>query len=211
MSKINKLLVDTAYFPNIEIFALIKNSEQVIFEQFENYQKQSFRNRCSILSANGVLNLTIPVAKEASPKVLIKNIRIAYDMPWQRQHLRAIHAAYKSSPFYDFYIDDIKPFFERHFDFLFDFNTKIIYEICQLIGIETNFSLTSEYKHFGENEIVDAREWFHPKKENPQKIFTENYRQVFDNKFGFTENLSILDLLFNEGPNSIKILSTKKP
>ena len=143
-----------------------------------------------------VLSIPLQVRKNKS---LTKDIRVDYKTPWQMQHWRAIKSAYSSSPFFEYYQDDLLPYYEKQVEFLLDFNLVIQEKIAELIGIKLNFSLSESYVQEIENKI-DARNSFSPKL-NSEKIFP-NYIQVFENKFPFVPNLSILDLLFNLGNES---------
>lgn len=218
----SKAILSTAYFPPIEYFAVMANSQQVYIQGGEMYQKQSYRTRCSINSANGVLVLTMPVLRSNSQadspeaksthKVYIEDIHIDYSKPWVLQHKRAIEAAYMSSPFFEYYKDDIFPILESNIDSLFELNLKLIKVIAELIGIDCKISVAKEYLTEDKlNDITDYRETIHPKRGNnilESMKLNKPYYQVFTNKQGFVKNLSILDLLFNEGPNSISYLES---
>ncbi len=212
-------IFSTAYFPPIEYFAIMANCETVYIQGGEMYQKQSYRTRCSISAANGVLVLTIPVLRgeqesvrdqKATHKVFIGNINIDYSKSWVMQHERAIEASYMSSPFYEYYKDDIFPILESNTDSLFDLNLKLIRKIAELIGLDCKIEVMENYLANEQlNGIADFREVIHPKKKNDileRMQLNKPYYQVFTNKQGFIANLSILDLLFNEGPNSISFL-----
>ncbi|WP_372642120.1 WbqC family protein [Ancylomarina sp.] len=202
------VLLSTAYFAPIQYYSKLVQFPNVLIEQFENYSKQSYRNRCNIFGANGALALTIPVVKASSKKILTKDVRISYDTDWQKQHWKGIESAYQSSPFYEYYIDDLKKFFDRRWDFLLDMNLQIQEEICSLIDLDYNIKLTDDYIE-DVNQIVDFREGIHPKASKSivdLSFVSKEYYQVFSDKKGFIENLSILDLLFNMGPDSLMYL-----
>ncbi|MEG2321387.1 MAG: WbqC family protein [Bacteroidales bacterium] len=208
---INTCLLSTAYFPPIEYFIAIANSNATLIELEETYQKQSYRTRCHINSGNGLLVLTVPVLRDKGDhKIPIKEIKIDYSKPWILQHKRAIEAAYMSSPFFEYYVDDIFPILDKKEPFLFNLNSSIISAIISLIGLKNNISFTDNYIKTQNEGILDLREQIHPKHRGAsllQKMEIEKpYYQVFTNKQGFIPNLSILDLLFNEGPNSISFL-----
>jgi len=201
----NTMLLSTAYFAPIQYYSKLVQSHEVMIEQFENYSKQSYRNRCNILGANGELALTVPVVKASSKKILTKDVRISYDTDWQKLHWKGIESAYNSSPFYEFYIDDLRRFFDRKWDFLLDLNLEIQEEINGLIDLDCVIKKTDDYVE-DLNGIIDFREGIHPKasKSVVDPNFVSNkYYQVFSDKWGFVENLSILDLLFNMGPDSL--------
>jgi hypothetical protein len=206
--KQTKAILSTAYFPPIQYISKFLSFSTVEIEQFENYNKQSYRNRCIILSANGPLSLSIPVQKDFHPKIRISEIKLDYDTNWRKIHWKAIEAAYKRSPFFEFYLDDFYPFFTEKFEFLLPFNSAILDIILKRIGISAKIVYSRSYVEKN-NEYEDFRDSIHPK---PAKALKDcefkqiYYQQVFFSKFGFVPNLSILDLLFNEGPNSLAIL-----
>ncbi len=172
----------------------------VIFEVLDNYQKQTYRNRCYIYGANGKQLLNIPIVKGSS-KQKTKDIKISYAENWRKEHLKSLDSAYKSSPFYEFYIYDILPIFTNKTTFLLDFNLKIFELINSLLPINISYSKSTEYQIKVKNDyrfLVNAK----------QEItdILPKYTQVFSEKHGFIENLSILDLLFNEGTNAILYL-----
>lgn len=209
---IDTCLLSTAYFPPIEYFAAIVNWEKTLIESAETYQKQSYRTRCHINSGNGVLVLTIPVLRdEGDHKIPIKEIKIDYSKPWIVQHKRAIEAAYMSSPFFEYYVDDIFPILDKKEPYLFNLNTILTQTIMELMGLNSNISFTDSYLSNGQdNSILDLRNRIHPKYKGENLLqsmqIEKPYYQVFTNKQGFIPNLSILDLLCNEGPNSISFL-----
>lgn len=196
------VLLSTAYWPNLHYFFYILNADVISIEQFENYQKQSFRNRTQILSANGVLDLSIPIKKNA-PKELAKNIQISYKENWQTKHWRAITSAYKNSPYFDYFEDEIKDFYEQEFEFLQVYNLKQQQVILKILKLKKDILFTTDYQT--ENSgILDLRENIHPKIDfktdaTVSDMLSRPYYQTFENKFAFTPNLSILDLLFNKG------------
>lgn len=196
-------IVIPAYSGNIQYYSILANFREVYLEQYAHYVKQTYRNRCQILTANGVMNLTIPVEKVSGEKMLDKDVRIL-DTDWQRVHWTAIESAYNNSPFFLYYSDDIKPLYEKKFDFLLDFNLQLQDIITSLIGLDTKLILTNSYT---EKSELDFREKLSPKyKGCIQNFAPKPYYQVFKEKFCFVENLSIYDLLFNMGNESILIL-----
>jgi len=178
------------------------NHPQAMIEAHCNYVKQTYRNRCVIASANGLQTLSIPIVKPDSLKCPTKDIRIAEHGNWRRLHWNTIVSAYKSSPFFDYYEDDFRPFFEKPAGFLFDFNEKLRELVCSLLDISPEISYSTGYDFSLQSEVLDLREKIHPKKE-PVTQYFRPYYQVFDNKYGFQANLSIIDLLFNLGPESV--------
>jgi hypothetical protein len=201
------VLLSTGYFAPIQYYSEFLRAEKVYIEQFENFIKQTYRNRCVIMGGNGPIQLIVPVVKGRGPKILIKDLQISYDTEWQRNHWRTIFSAYSSSPFFEYYKDDIYPFFETKHRFLLDFNLKIHEIICELLEYENNAVLTADFEKVPEG-TVNLRERISPKikTQSDNDFQTVKYTQVFSDKLGFVPNLSILDLLFNEGPNGYSVL-----
>ena len=193
-----KVLLPTAYLAPVSYYHYLVNYSEIIFEQHENYLKQTYRNRCSIYAANGKMNLSIPVHKIAN-HTLIKDVRIAYDQNWQKLHWRSIASAYGSSPFYLYYDYELLPFYEKKFEFLWDFNETLQNKILELIKISIHPTYTTSYlsEH---SDTIDLRSGLYPKK-NDLSVALTPYQQVFQEKFGFLPDLSIIDLLFNLGPS----------
>ncbi|MDR2293010.1 MAG: WbqC family protein [Prevotellaceae bacterium] len=201
----DKIYLSTAYFGNIQYFSKFVAAKKICIEQHENYIKQSFRNRCEILTANGKLSLVIPVERNDGNKILIRDVRISYAQSWQKSHWRALNTAYNSSPFFEYYSNDLKHFFEHKEKYLFDLNTKITSKILELLEIDKPIFFTENYKTFDSDFMFDCRNNINPKTRQikEDKIFMpQKYYQVFIQKTGFTANLSIIDLLFNEGTNA---------
>jgi hypothetical protein len=177
--------------------------DRVFIEQHDHYMKQTYRNRCTIAGPDGEIALTIPTVKPDSLKCPMKDIRISDHGNWRHLHLNAIRSAYNSTPFYEYYEDDFVPFYEKKFEFLVDYNEELRQLVCRLLDIEPTVEYTTEYKStFAENEY-DFRETIHPKKdfrEADPEFRPKEYYQVFRQRNGFRPNLSIIDLLFNMGP-----------
>ena len=184
-------LLSTTYFGPVQWYQKLYRYEAVEIEQWESFQKQTYRNRCLIATTNGVQALTVPIERGTSP--LIKDIRISDHGNWRHLHWNALQSAYGESPFFEYYQDDIRPFFEKRWTFLLDFNEEIRQKMCELIDLQP--PLTSK---------KDFREGIQPKHPEPDADFVPKpYYQVYQQKHGFLPNLSILDLLFNMGPESI--------
>lgn len=199
----------TAYLPPVQYYTKFVADQKIVIEQNDNYVKQTYRNRCSIVSANGPISLSIPVVHSSSEKTITKDIRIAEHGNWQHMHWNAIISAYNSTPFFEFYQDDLHPFFHKKIDFLFDFNIELHSLVLKLLNLETpDIIFTDNYKtDFSDGEL-DMREAIHPKKDwkTDPHFCPSPYYQVFDQKFGFIENMSIIDLLFNMGNESLIVL-----
>ena len=191
------------YLPTIECFNKMKHAERVIIERFEHFPKQTYRNRTSIHSANGKLDLIVPVLKGANVHTAIKDVKISYDFDWQRLHWLSIQTSYRSSAFFEFYEHEFAPFYEKRFEFLFDYNEALLSLMFKLLKLNINVSYTESYeKQYP--DYTDFRETIHPK--IPSGFQTRSYFQVFEDRNGFMPNLSIVDLLFNQGPKSGEFL-----
>lgn len=202
----SNIVLATAYFAPVQYYSKFMTGKAIVLEQHENYRRQSYRNRCIILGANGKIKLSIPVIKKQKQKTLIRDIKIDYSTNWQKNHERGIMSAYRSSPFFEFYIDDYLFIFQKKEKYLFDLNWKILTILMDQIGLCNTLS-TSE-KYTCEPGEYDYREIISPKKElHYDREFRDiTYRQVFAEKHSFVSNLSIIDLLFNTGPEAIEIL-----
>lgn len=201
------ILISTAYFAPIHYYTRIIAHNKIFIEQFEHFNKQTYRNRCIISGSNGLISLVVPVIKGRGNKTLIKDIQLAYDMNWQRNQWQTIVSAYNSSPYFEFYQDELFPFFDKKYKYLLDYNLQIHETVCDFLEIENNFELTTDFEKVPENTL-NFRDRISPKnKTNIDTAFQpREYTQVFTEKFGFAPNLSILDLIFNEGPNASTIL-----
>ena len=215
-------LLTTAYLPPVEYFLAIAHSDRVLLEQHENYQKQSWRNRCRILSAAGPEDLSIPVVKEERLSRPIRDIRIDYGAPWLQHHIRAFAAAYNSSAYYDYYADELIPLLERRPVFLFDLNLALLEKLLELLGLDTPVALTDRYVKTLVVSVFDGRERIQPKYKGKSLLAEygreQAYYQVFVNRDPssvepgpdrascFIPNLSILDLLSAEGPDAGRFL-----
>lgn len=202
-----KILLHPSYFPCIATFAAIVQHE-VIWEAKDNFQKQTYRNRCYLSTDKGKHMLNIPVKhlgiNKGKQKYAVVTTENSYN--WKKEHWRTLETAYRTSPFFEFYEDEIRPLYEGSDDNLFDFNLKSIEIIADCIGITINKEKTDAYKVAPEN-IFDARFLVEAKKEKKMKM--EIYPQVFEERHGFIPNLSILDLLFNEGTNTLTYLKNQ--
>jgi hypothetical protein len=194
----DELLLSTAYFPPAEYFSLIKNAETVLIEQKENYVKQTYRNRCKILASNGILSLTVPVMKGTPVKVQTKDIVIDYSKRWQQVHIRAFVSSYSRSPYFQFYFEQIKKILLSNHKFLMDLNDELLFKCLELLNIDKCVSHTYSFKPAGSTD-QDFRESISPKEVSGYQ-FTP-YIQVFGQD-GFVPGLSIVDLIFNMGPES---------
>jgi hypothetical protein len=199
------VFLSTAYLAPVEYYMQLNNLGCIVIEKMDSYVKQTYRNRCVIATANGLQTLSIPVVKPDFHKCYTKDIRIADHGSWRHLHWNAIVSAYNSSPFFEYYADDFYPFYEKKYDFLFDFNKQLRELICSLLDIYPDVSYSTCYEVNIKSDGADLREAIHPKKEFHTKRF-KPYCQVFESKYGFQPNLSIIDLLFNMGPEAILFL-----
>lgn len=205
MLEVNITCLTSAYFPPISYMKQVISADQLWWECCEYYERQTYRNRCYIASANGAMSLNIPVERVSGEKIRTKDIRISDHDNWRHNHWQSIVSAYNMSPFFEFYEDDIAPFFHKKWDFLLDFNLEILAKMLELLQIEKEIKLTDKYDVILPQNVVDLRREFHPK-----VIRGENhhsYYQVFDTKNGFLPDLSVMDLLFNMGNESILYLT----
>ncbi|GGI57167.1 WbqC family protein [Winogradskyella haliclonae] len=202
------MLLHPTYFPNISHFVAILTSEDLIFEVCDNYQKQTYRNRSEIYGANGKLVLSVPVSYTQKLRQQSKDVQISTTDNWQLQHLKSLDSAYRMSPFYEFYIDDLKPIFETPFKYLLDLNLKCFELILEALELQKSYSLSEDFI-VPDHTTNDYRYLVNAKKNTNFQFNT--YTQVFTDKHGYFPNLSILDLLFNEGPNTLNYLEAQIP
>ena len=198
------VLLSTAYLPPISYISGFLHAEKVLIERFETYPKQTCRNRCYIYGPNGLQTLSIPVKKVNGNHTLTKDIRIATSTPWQRLHLRSIETAYNNSPFFLYYKDVFEKVFEKQFDFLLDLNTHLLEILLSILRIEKKIEFTDHFLMISDG-MENHRESFKKMKVPSNDAFPP-YTQVFSPQHGFIADLSIIDLLFNLGPESCGFL-----
>jgi len=198
------ILIHPNYFPNIHQFTQIIKANNILFEVSDNYQKQTFRNRTYIYGANGKLGLFIPVIHTHKQRELFKDVKISYESNWMDLHLKSLQSAYRSSPYFEYFEDDFIKLYSEKEKFLVDFNIKCIKLIYKLLDIDLNFKISNEYIE-KTNEIIDLRGLSNARKQ--KTIETPKYIQVFESKHGYLNNLSILDLIFSEGKNSVSLMN----
>lgn len=198
-------VIFSSYFPCNSYISKFLIYDKVVIDIFENYIKQTYRNRCKIITANGVNSLTVPVKKNKN--LIIKEIEIDYSEQWQKNHYRSILSAYKNSAFYDFYMPEIISIFSKRYKYLIDLNSNILEIVFKILKYKSDFTYSDTYVE--NKNIKDYRDFLHPKAhknkfENEYK--QEKYIQVFSDRHGFVADLSILDLIFNLGPLSLSVI-----
>ena len=198
------ILIHPNYFPNIHQFRQIIKANNILFEVSDNYQKQTFRNRTYIYGANGKLGLFIPVIHTHKNRELFKDVKISYESNWMDLHLKSLQSAYRSSPYFEYFEDDFIKLYSKKEKFLVDFNIKCIKLISNLLDLDLDYKISSEYVE-KTNDIIDLRDLSNARKQ--KTIETPKYIQVFESKHGYLNNLSIIDLIFSEGPNSVSLIN----
>lgn len=200
----SNIILPVVYLGNINYYSvLLQNKGSVVFDIHENYVKQSYHNRAEIYGANGKLSLIIPLEKR-NKRTPLKDIKIAYDEAWQKVHWKSFESAYRSSPYFEFYEHEFSEFYKKkNYTSLLEFNIALTKVILKILNIEQEITFTTDYKLI---KGVDYRKTIHPKI-SPKELYPKStYIQVFENKEGYISNLSVLDLIFNEGPNAINFL-----
>lgn len=199
------LLIEMQYLAPIEYYSNILSHQKILIEQFEHFEKSTYRNRCYIAGPNGALRLSIPLEKGKNQHTVIKDVRISYDFAWQKIHWQSLCSVYRTSPYFEFYEDKLSPFYENNFIFLFDFNEQLMMVILQLLDLHPQFSKSTHYEKSYEGSIKDCRSKILPNKIN-DFYYPPKYQQVFESNNGFLPNMSIVDLLFCEGPEGVNLL-----
>lgn len=205
----NRVLLSTAYLPPIDYFrVIVANEKSWQLEVWDSYQKQSYRNRAHIYSANGLLPLTVPISRREGSSPPIGETKIDNSYNWQIRQWRALTSAYNSTPFFDYYQEYFAPFYNEKYSSLLNFNRELLKLTLSLLGLSDSVVESGEYvTEWGEG---DYRELIHPKRTSPFKK-ERGYFQPFAPRHGFIGNLSIVDLLFNEGPNALLYLKENSP
>ena len=205
-TKNKTLLIESQYFPNLNFYKTLISHDILLIERYEHYQKLSFRNRCYIAGPNGSILLSVPLARGKNQRSIMKDVRISNEESWQAQHWKTLVSAYRRSPWFEYYEDDLSRLFERPVQFLLDWNLACYEWVSGVIGLATPIAFTDEYvKEYTSPGITDARDQLRPASENARTDMPA-YTQVFQDRGGFLPNLSILDLIFCEGKRSLAIL-----
>lgn len=200
------IIIHPTYFPSISHFVAMVKADSITFEMEDNFQKQTNRNRMYIYSPNGIQMLNIPIKHSKEGHQKFKEVRIENDFDWRKNHFKSMEAAYRTSPFFEYFEDDFRSLFEKKHEFMMDLNFQTIELVTDCLGVKLKTEKTTEYFHEVEG-LTDFRHLANGKKDTA--VF-EPYTQVFDDKHGFINNLSILDLLFNEGRYAMDYLKQQQ-
>jgi len=201
------LIYPALYNGPLNYFARLVREDEITLEQYDSYAKQTYRNRCLIMGPNGVQSLSVPVKKRPGVKNHLRDIKLDYDTPWNKIHWRSLVASYAASPFFEFFEDDLGLLYEKRYEFLTDLNLKLLDWALRILGLNTPVSFSNFFTEIEGNE--DPRFFIHPKMDQAvldPDFHPAHYHQVFSDRLGFQSNLSILDLIFNEGPAALSIL-----
>jgi hypothetical protein len=200
----NGAVLPMFYLPPVDYFTkLTAFKPDVVFEQVEHFPKQTYRNRANIYSPDGVQTLTVPIVKGSKNHTKTKDVKISYDFRWQRAHWMGLQTCYRRSAYFEYYEDDFAPFYEKQTTFLLDYNTQLLELLFRLLKIKQEITFTDTYEAAYPN-LTDLRNTFSAK--NTPDAEQKPYFQVFEEREGFLKNLSIADLLFNQGPQAVNYL-----
>jgi len=199
------LITEYQYFPSVILYDASNSITNILFEQYEYYRKMSFRNRCVIAGANGIINLTVPLEFGRNQKTIMKDVKISDSEAWQKQHWKSIESSYNRAPWFEFYKDELHSLYQKSFSFLADWDLACFEWSIQKLNLPIKISLTDKFdKEYNAAEYLDFRNKLLPKNYTGFKAI--KYQQVFQEKIGFFPNLSILDILFCEGKNAAALL-----
>jgi len=199
-----ELIFPSAYFPNVEYFYRLLHCQKIQVSIADVFEKQTYRNRCVILNANGLQKLTVPVIRSSDEFKTMGETRISYAEDWQKNHLRSIESAYRRTPYYEYYCDGIEEILMTNYECLIDLNMSLTGYLVDKTGLSCAIAKDTLYRLPNQEELklIDPK--------LPSQFNTKTYLQTFSDRFGFQNNLSMLDLLFNEGPNSISVIQSSK-
>jgi len=201
------LVFPAFYNGPVNYYARLVRQQEIVLEQHDSYTKQTYRNRCLIMGPNGLITLSIPVKRQHGVKTRMRDIRIDYDTNWNKIHWRSLVASYASSPFFEYLADEINPFYQKNFEFLVDLNQELIEHTLGFLGLNIELRCSDTFTPLSLEG--DPRHFIHPKKDQAVEdpgFLPEEYYQVFSDRLGFRSNLSILDLIFNVGPEALSYL-----
>ncbi|TWV99987.1 WbqC family protein [Chitinophaga pinensis] len=200
------LLIESQYFPNISFYKTLINYDNLLLEKHEHYQKLSFRNRCYIAGPNGRILLSVPLARGKNQRTVMKDVRISNAERWQALHWKTLVSAYRRSPWFEYYEDEMGLLYEKPVSFLLDWNMLCFEWANKIIGVNTPLAFTDEYhKTYEAAGINDMRDIIRPEEKEVEED-TVRYTQVFQDRVGFLPDLSILDLIFCEGKRSLELI-----
>jgi hypothetical protein len=204
----DNILIELQYFGPVTYFSAIAASQRVLLEQHEHYIKGSYRNRCHIASANGIQRLSVPLQKGKNEQQPIREVKIAYDEPWQKKHWQAIQSAYGKAPFFQHYVDLLMPLFQKRHCWLWDLNFKAFELTLSLLKHKAEIFFSQDWHAGPPDGLVDLRSRFRPgNRAEDSGLSSVYYPQVFEDRLGFLPNLSILDMIFCLGPGALQILA----
>ncbi len=205
------IVIELPYTGSVGFYLSLMRSKTIFFEKYENYRKGSYRNRCHIQNANGMLALSLPLVKGKNQHIPMKDVKICYDQNWQKMHWVGLTSSYRRSPFFEYYEDLIYPFYHKEIPYLIDFNEQLFEVISKMLNISFSYSFTEKYEEkitLEQKNILDYRSIHHPNEAKSSIGFQFlPYLQVFSDRMAFMEDLSILDLIFNKGPRSAQYLN----
>ena len=202
----NTILIHPGYFPSISQFVAVSQAEEVVLEMEDNFQKQTNRNRMYVYSPNGIQLLNVPIKHSKEAHQRIKDIKLETAFDWQKQHFKSLEAAYRTSPYFEYFEDDLMPIFTKKHTFLMDLNLQTMELVSKCLGLPFTYRETQEYFH----DVTDMADYRYLIQGKKDQTVIESYTQVFDDKHGFINNLSILDLLFNEGRHALSYLKRQR-
>ena len=206
MGDLQSVLLECEYFPCIDWFTTFVQADQVLIEQYENFERASFRNRCYVAGPNGRLALSVPVEGGRNQRAVMKDLRISYHERWQHQHLKTLEACYGRAPYYDYVMEALYPIFEQSHIYLLDLNLLTVEVLQRLMKTKQTFQLSSNYQIILPTHFTDYRHEFGIRTMHKTSAFT--YLQPFSSRHGFIDGLSTLDLLFCNGLRAIDYLDT---
>lgn len=193
------------YLPPVGYFSQLNTYKpDIVVEREEHFPKQTYRNRANIYSPDGMLTLVVPVVKGSKVHTKVRDVKISYDFRWQRMHWMSLESCYRRSAYFEYYEDEFAPFYQKQFTYLFDYNEQLLQLLLKCIKIQVPLTYTETYEAAYPEDITDLRYAISSKKELP--LEQKQYFQVFEDRKGFLKNLSIVDLLFNQGPQTINYL-----
>ncbi len=204
--KTNRTLLDCEYFPSIDWYRAYVKSEDVLIEQYEHFEKATFRNRCEVAGPNGKITLSVPLEKGRNQRSIMKNVKICNKEQWQQLHWKTLCASYRRAPYFEYFEEYFNDYFKKKFTYLLDLNLESIVLVNQLLKIEKENTLSAQYEKNVNPEWIDMRNAFSPK-HSPESTPIK-YIQNFEERHGFLSNLSILDLVFSCGRQSEGLLKS---